>query len=42
MLDDYPFVVKSLSVLVQTTSERRTVFGLLLVSSFQVLLGTCS
>ena len=42
MLDDCPSVVKSLSVLVQTTSERRTVFGLLLVSSFQVLFDICS
>jgi len=38
MLDDYPFVVKSLSVLGQTTSERRTVFGLLLVSSIPLRL----
>jgi len=38
MLDDYPFVVKSLSVLVQTTSERRTVFGLLSVSGIPLRL----
>jgi hypothetical protein len=34
MLDDCPFVVKSLSVLVLTISERRMVSGLLSVSSY--------